>query len=172
MGTDKALLAWGNSSLLSHQFNTLEEVVRKFKGRAFVSGDRPGFPSLLDLISDQGPLAGLQSVFKISTDGALVLVMPVDMPELDGGLLERLIRSIHDADCVQYEGFELPLAIRISEKTRGILAQTLGAAARSDRSVWTLLSRLEVLKLSLESHGKEQFRNLNFIHEYHNARGG
>jgi molybdopterin-guanine dinucleotide biosynthesis protein A len=84
MGTDKAQIAWGTGTLLTHAVDRMSQVV----SNVFVVGSVEGAPVrvLPDVFDESGPLGGLQaSLAQTATDWNLVLA--VDMPLVPAGLL-------------------------------------------------------------------------------------
>ncbi len=98
MGRDKAMLPFGNSSMLQ----TLIDRYRRF-GSVGVSVDRPGrFPfngaiELVDRYPGQGPMNGIISGF-LATDAEEMLLTAVDLPYGDSELALRLSELRGSAD--------------------------------------------------------------------------
>jgi molybdenum cofactor guanylyltransferase len=84
MGTDKAQIAWGRGTLLTHAVDRMRQVASK----VFVVGSADGAPVgvLPDVFAGSGPLGGLQAALaETATEWNLVLA--VDMPLVPAGLL-------------------------------------------------------------------------------------
>src|SRR6478752_8950408 len=91
MGRDKALLPWGEGTLVEH----VAEVVRSGVGNVTVIGR-----DVADLIPDQGPLGGLLTALAgMKADWALMVAvdMPNLTPEVVRGLGEAARGSEADA---------------------------------------------------------------------------
>jgi molybdopterin-guanine dinucleotide biosynthesis protein A len=84
MGTDKARIAWGRGTLLTHAVDRMRQVA----SGVFVVGSVESAPVKVfpDVFPESGPLAGLQAALaQTVTDWNLVLA--VDMPLVPVGLL-------------------------------------------------------------------------------------
>jgi len=108
MGRDKALLEWGNISLLEHMTQLLSTVAHKVQ----IIG-RSDFP---DKIAERGPLGGILTALSI-TDRDANLFVAVDLPLLTPGFLsffqERVLGSPRDLVACRVENrFPLCLGIR------------------------------------------------------------
>jgi molybdenum cofactor guanylyltransferase len=102
MGRDKALLAFGNHTLVEH----IAGVVAAAAGAVTLIGDprkygELGLPVIPDAMPGQGPLGGIYTALAASL-AEWNLVLACDMPKVDAGflaaLLERAERS--DPDCL------------------------------------------------------------------------
>lgn len=123
MGGDKALLSWQGQSLLQHQWQMLNGLF--LPENIWVSGNREGFPHILDQITNAGPLVGVYSALqkllqeKTCSDFSILFV-PVDMPFLN----EKSIAKLYSFSCgeafacdgVYFSGYELPVLILNPEK--------------------------------------------------------
>lgn len=153
MGTDKALLPWGDGTLLTH----MHAVLRTAGAReVIVSGDRPGFDSVPDTQPDTGPMGALAQLAPRLRDGAWIVV-PVDMPLLSSGLLQALMRT--DADCACVEAHALPMALRLDAGVRATL-QEIGSLTGRACSLRALQQRLHTVHLP-SSPWKQVLRNCN-----------
>jgi molybdopterin-guanine dinucleotide biosynthesis protein A len=120
MGRDKALLPWGEGTLLNHAVALMHSAgVETVK----VSGDRPGFDCLPDTTPGAGPGVAISDLLASLPADAAVLVVPVDMPLLTPALLARLASVSGRA--AYFEGFPLPALL----PTRGPEGQPLRADA-------------------------------------------
>lgn len=107
MGRDKAELEVGGRTLLERAVATLSEVAPEVLlatgGGARYAGR--GCRVVLDRYADAGPLAGLEAglaavegTLAEGNPGAFVVVLPCDMPRVDGGLLRALLeRAVREA---------------------------------------------------------------------------
>ena len=101
MGRDKALLPWGEATLLDHAIARLAAVcadTRILCGPAARYGDR-GRPLVADAVPGAGPLGGLAAALA-DAGGADALVLAVDLPFVTVELLAALASSRPGADAV------------------------------------------------------------------------
>ena len=92
MGQDKAWLQVDGESLLARQIRLVREVGASevfISGRANTDYSRFDCRVLQDRLVDAGPLAGIESALAASSS-SLLLVLAVDMPKMQVGLLRRL----------------------------------------------------------------------------------
>lgn len=102
MGRDKALLAWGESTLLDHTIDRLRETceqVRLLTGPTARYHDR-GLPVDADVVPGTGPLGGLYTGLLRLTSGALGLFLAVDLPRVPVSLLQALLGLAEGFDVV------------------------------------------------------------------------
>jgi molybdopterin-guanine dinucleotide biosynthesis protein A len=102
MGRDKALLPWGDGTLLDHMIGLLKE---SGLASVIVCGERPGYPSVADPEPNQGPGIAISHLLASLAPDAWALIVPVDMPLLTPALIRRLLgepgrppRAAHYAD--------------------------------------------------------------------------
>ena len=93
MGRDKALLADGGTTLVAR----IADAVRTACGSVALLGDPARYahlniPVVADVIPGCGPLSGLHAALH-ATGAEWVLLVACDLPNIDSGLLERLIRN-------------------------------------------------------------------------------
>ncbi|MGC9470990.1 MAG: molybdenum cofactor guanylyltransferase [Bacteroidales bacterium] len=123
MGTDKALLPWGKTSMLEHAANRLRSVCHEV---VISSNDRkhriPGCALIPDMIPGTGPLGGILSVMKHRNDD-FFLVLSVDLPLVTAAILEQILslrksyslviplnsNGTHEPTCACYHRKLLPL---------------------------------------------------------------
>lgn len=101
MGRDKALLPWGDATLLDHALARLRDVtddVRILCGSEERYADR-GVQVVTDLVSDASPLGGLLAGLT-ATDKPLTLLLGVDLPLVPSTLLRFLVEIAPGADAV------------------------------------------------------------------------
>ena len=153
MGTDKALLPWGDGTLLTHMPALLRAAGAC---EVIVSGDRPGFDSVPDAQPDTGPMGALAQLAPRLGDGAWIVV-PVDMPLMSIELLHALLAT--DAACTCVEGHALPMALRLDADVRATLEEIGGLTGRAC-SLRALQQRLHTVHLP-SSPWKQVLRNCN-----------
>ena len=101
MGKDKALLAWGATTLLDHTLARLRDAcgeTRILCGPEARYGDR-GVPVDLDVIEDAGALGGVLTgltVLAARAEPASGLFLAIDLPEVPTELLRHLV-ALSDA---------------------------------------------------------------------------
>jgi molybdopterin-guanine dinucleotide biosynthesis protein A len=129
MGRDKAALAYRGQTQLARTF----DLVARHCERTFVSvrreqaGDpsRAGYPQIVDLIDDAGPIAGIAAAQATHPDAGW-LVVACDLPFLDDAAIELLVARRHDHSITAYrsthDGLPEPLCAIYEPSTRaGIL---------------------------------------------------
>ncbi|MBI3932669.1 MAG: molybdenum cofactor guanylyltransferase [Acidobacteria bacterium] len=103
MGRDKALLPWGDVTLLDHAVARLRVVcgdVRILSGPETRYADR-GLPVLVDVVSEAGALGGLMTGLQaLAHDDALGLFLAVDLPLVPVELLRGLVARAEGFDAV------------------------------------------------------------------------
>lgn len=141
MGRDKALLPWGEGTLLDRMIERLREAGAL---RMVVSGDRPSHGGIPDAWRDGGPVCGLASVVPHCGDGVAVVV-PVDLPLLDTRRIRVLAEATHAQGAAFFAGHPLPCGLRIDTSARRTIAG-IAAAARGP-SMRQLLATLGATEL-------------------------
>lgn len=140
MGADKALLPWGEGTLLTHMHALLQ---RAGAQEVIVSGDRPALQGVPDALPDTGPMGALAQLAPRLQDGAWIVV-PVDMPLLSVDLLQALLTT--DAPCICVEAHPLPMALRLDADMRAVLGD-IGNRPGRERSLRALQQRLHAVHL-------------------------
>lgn len=158
MGTDKALLPWGNGTLLTHMRGMLTDAGAI---EVIVSGDRPDVGGVPDATRDTGPMGALSQLASRLTDGAWIIV-PVDMPLLSTDLLHALRAA--DAACACVEGHPLPMMLRVDDGMRALM-HAVGARAGRERSLWALQQGVDTQHLPAECW-QQALRNCNTPEEW------
>jgi len=153
MGRDKALLPWGDGTLLTHMHALLraagaDEVV--------VSGDRPDLDGVRDVLPDTGPMGALAQLVPRLCDGPWIVV-PVDMPLLSTALLRALLAP--EAACVCVEGNPLPMMLRLEPTVRAAM-MAVGACSGRACSLHALQQRISARVLPAVPW-RDQLRNCN-----------
>ena len=154
MGRDKALLPWGDGTLLSHMQQRLRA---SGLGRVVVSGEYPHCEAIPDRFAACGPLGGLGSIAAALPDADL-LVVPVDMPLVSPALL-RYLRETPAADCACFQDQPLPLRLRLNAASRSALAALLEGPSYG-RSLRALHAALSGEVLALPVHWQAQLCDL------------
>lgn len=138
-----------------------DEVVVLGHGR----GVEPSLPRLEDAVPDAGPAGGLLALLQ-SGWGDVYVVLPVDMPLIDGALLEELLAALAGAPeahaatfAVEGRREPLPLVLRASARPR-----VAAALARGERGLGRILDDLG----SLQVPGRESvlLQNINTSEDF------
>ena len=162
MGTDKALLPWGDGTLLTHMRALL---LTAGASEVIVSGDRPDIDGVPDATPDTGPMGALAQLAPRLHDGAWIVV-PVDMPLLSAELLRALLAV--DATCACVEGHALPMALRMDADVRAVMGE-IGCQSGRACSLRSLQARLQAQWLHA-SHWQHVLRNCNTPEEWARLR--
>jgi molybdopterin-guanine dinucleotide biosynthesis protein A len=101
MGRDKALLPWGEVTLLDHAVRRLEKCCDEVR---ILCGPRPrytdrGFPTHVDAVPGAGALGGILTGLQLLQEG-LGLFLAIDVPRVPVALLRRLIELSEGFDAV------------------------------------------------------------------------
>jgi len=174
MGRDKALLPWGEGTLLDHAVRRLAaccDDVRILCGReARYAGC--GRPLVLDRVPEAGPLGGVLSGLE-SLDGELGLFLGVDLPAVSVMLLRRLLERApgHDAVVPRSPGGPEPLCAVYRRSCLPAIRSRVTAGDLKMTSFWPEVRVLEVGPDELSAFGdpSELFRNLNEPADYDQA---
>lgn len=163
MGVDKASLPYGAQTLLEH--------MRAVAGRAgagpVLVGGGPR-SDLTDPVAGAGPVAGLWALARTVPDTdppSRWVVIPVDMPLLEGDLLRRLATA--GPRPAFYAGHPLPLALTMDRATRGTL-ERIGErlSAGESLSVRQVLALIAARALAPQATERAQLVNANTPHEW------
>jgi molybdopterin-guanine dinucleotide biosynthesis protein A len=157
MGRDKALLNWGDGSLLSHMVHLLSTVA----GKVQVIG-RDEFP---DRVPGRGPLGGILTALEV-TDKDANLFLAVDMPLLTTSFLtvfrDRFLATSKGVQaCRIGNRFPLCLGIRrdvVSELARAVSAGNYSVHKFIERSDAEILEEDELRTIGIDG---KIFANIN-----------
>lgn len=116
-----------------------------------------GYPVLEDVVTDQGPLGGLYSLFDQLPSDALILI-PCDCPDLRPETLLALIRKFQPPATVARDPEQIHPLVGIYH--RSCLPFVEMALTSGRRSMHGLLDALDAHTLEFED--AEQFRNINY----------
>ena len=142
MGTDKAVLDYGQGEETRRVFHLLEGVC----AQVFVScradqadlPGRKGLPQVHDTLLGKGPLSGILAAFDLRPD-ATWLVVACDLPRVDREVLETLVRGRNPFKFATafrgYQGFPEPLCALYEPKARPRFYQFLAAGFDCPRKV-------------------------------------
>lgn len=157
MGRDKAMLSWRGQPLIEHQIDLLKAVG---VDAVHVSGDRPDYDGIVDLVSHAGPIGGIAGVAAVIGDAEL-LVIPVDMPCLQPSLLRRLQTDSTRSHCVHFTDHVLPMRLRLDATCRTALGALMIAHDDRSRSLRALQDRVGVSEIPLHDDEAAQLIDCN-----------
>jgi molybdopterin-guanine dinucleotide biosynthesis protein A len=144
MGRDKALLPWGQGTLLDRMIAVLATAGAT---RVLVSGDRPAYGGIGDVVPDRGPVGGLHAVLR-HVEGP-VLVVPVDLPRLRPERVEALLAGMGTAGAAMFAGHPLPCALHADDAARAVV-DGMSAAGPGGVSVLRVLEALGAIVVPVE----------------------
>lgn len=165
MGTDKAGIAWQDSTLLARVVGALapvcgEVVVVRAPGQVL-----PPLPADVrtaeDAHPDRGPLEGMLAGLRAIAPGTIAFVCAVDAPFLGPRFVGDVLAAVEpgsDAAVPRVAGRAQPLAAAYRREVAGEVEALLAAGGRS---MGALLERLEVRWLDDLPGAAEAVRNLN-----------
>lgn len=157
MGTDKALLPWGDGTLLEHMTRKLAAVA----GRVCVVG-RGDLP---DRRPERGPVEGIATALSVTaTEDNLIVA--VDLPELDPAFLQYLAGRLEKSrsgllTCRVAD--RTPLCLGIRAGCIDAVDRYLDSGKRSLRGLLETIDHETVDEKQIRSAGfpVDMFRNLN-----------
>ena len=168
MGSDKAMLSWRGRPLIERQLEVLREVgVDEVR----VSGARPDYAGIADPVAQAGPLGGLAGVAQALADEVDLLVIPVDMPLLQAGLLRRLRDEQPRARSLSFVAHVLPLRLRLDERSRQALAELMSRDDPRQRSLRALQAAVGHQELALAATEAPQLADCNTATEWNEVAG-
>jgi molybdenum cofactor guanylyltransferase len=175
MGEDKALLAWGPSTLLDHTLGRLRAVCAEVR---ILSGPRPryldrGVPVIVDLADDAGPLAGIEAA--LASPGVTVgLFLGVDLPFVPSELLAGLLAQAEDVDAAVpvVGGRPEPLCAVYAASCLPAVRAALREGERRMTSFWPRVRVRQVPEEEIARFGApaDLFANVNTPNDYRQAR--
>lgn len=175
MGSDKALLPWGETTLLDHTLRRLAEVsshVRILCGSELRYTDR-GVPVEIDVVPDAGPLGGLATGL-LCLRGTVGLFLGVDLPFVPPTFLQGLVELIEGFDAVVPSpgGRPQPLCGAYRATCLPAVRFRLDAGLLHMTSFWPEVKVRLVEDAELSRHGDAEamFLNLNTLEDYEGAR--
>lgn len=161
MGRDKALIPYGDHTLLEH----IARVVERACGSVVLVGCPERYralpyPAIEDALPEQGPLGGIQAALCASS-AEWNLVVACDMPLITVELLESLLDAVRECagDClvpVSPDGRLQPLCALYRRRCLDTVSALLG---RGERKMCDAIPQLGAVLLPMSS--AEAFRNLN-----------
>jgi molybdopterin-guanine dinucleotide biosynthesis protein A len=174
MGRDKALLRFGEVTMLEHLArlagrvfeDTLVVVERRSKTKGL---DLGGAKICLDVFQNRGPLAGIYTGLSYASCEA-ACVLTCDMPFVDEVLLRSLAgfwRAGEDAVCFEEKGGRLQPFPGIYARSSRFLMRTL--LDQGEASMKRFLEVALVRPLEFREERIEVFTNMNTIEDYYHV---
>jgi molybdopterin-guanine dinucleotide biosynthesis protein A len=166
MGQDKAFLRLGDRTLLAHALQLAHAV----SGNAWIVGSTEKFADYgsvaEDVYPERGPLAGIHAALtRTSTD--LNLIMAVDLPFLQPGLLNYLISQACGTAAVvvvpRAGGGLQPLCALYRQSFAEVAERALRAGRNKIDNLFAEVTTRVIEQEELQRNGfrEEMFRNLN-----------
>jgi len=171
MGRDKALLRFGNRTLLQHALQTAALVA----GSTYIVGPKERYAAcgavIEDIYTGCGPLAGIHAALG-ATGTELNLILSVDMPRMTAGFLRWLIEQARAASQLivvpDADGGPQPLC---AVYRRSVAGKAEEALRKGDYKIGHLFSQAPTRLISepeivAAGFSVEIFQNLNTPEEY------
>jgi molybdopterin-guanine dinucleotide biosynthesis protein A len=172
MGTDKALLPWGDGTLLDRALATLRAVCSDVR---ILSGPGPRYADRGARVETDrqaaGPLAGLETAL-VAAESRPALLLAVDLPWVEPPLLSKLLSLFpgHDAVVPVVERPQPLCAIYAPTCLEPVRAR-LAADERKMTSFWPDVRVRQATEADLAGFALDRiFRNLNSRDDYEEAR--
>jgi molybdopterin-guanine dinucleotide biosynthesis protein A len=168
MGRDKALLPWGEGTLLDHALARLREVCRDVR---ILSGAEPRYAGRgavvhVDAVRHAGPLGGIHAGL-LHLTAPLALFLAVDVPFVPPAVLAALLATAEaegsDAVVPVVGGHPEPLCAVYRRTCLKAVRERLEAGERKMTSFWPDVRVRTVAEEEIAAFGdpREMFRNLN-----------
>lgn len=164
MGQDKSRLVLGGQTLL-------ERAVKLLQGSGaelVLVGGGEGSNSVPDLLPHCGPPGGLYSLLdhikhNYGLDGSPLLLIPVDMPLLSKGTLQKLLAASVNASCCHFENEVFPCVIKATPDLYTHLRDLFneGTQVGGSRSMTGVFSYLGAKVVSVDGIAPYEFHNTN-----------
>ncbi len=166
MGTDKALIRFGNKTLIEHAC----ELIRQFCREILISANNlnkhflPEYQTFADEIQGLGPIGGIYTCLKHSGTKENLLVA-VDIPFINSGLLQYLLSHTDEAELVmpRVRGGNVEPLCAVYNKSVVRHLETM--IAEKDLKVQHLMHRcsIKILEISeeLDFYNDRLFFNVN-----------
>ena len=175
MGKDKALLPWGEKTLLDHALSRLREATSR--APAILTGPEPrysdrGAPVFPDVVPEAGALGGvLTGLERLPPDADFGLFLAVDLPFVPVELLRLLVSRAEagiDAVVAFSPSGPEPLCAVYARTAIEAVRRSVEAGELKMTSFWTALCVHALYEAALAELGDPAtlFRNLNTPAEY------
>ncbi len=169
-GQDKALYPYQGRPLIEYVIETARHVF----DRVAIVADRadrfgyPGIPCHADVISGQGPIAGVLTALRYAATER-VFILACDMPELDSGLMIHMnsVSEGHDVTVPWVSGYYEPLHAIYSKNCLPPIEESV---KKGKRQIVSFFDQVSVRKVTEEDIRKFidpslAFKNINYLHE-------
>jgi len=175
MGADKAFLDWAGRPLLAHMVELAKSVTREVK----IVGESAKFaafaPVVEDIFPGCGPLSGIHAAL-MNSDSELNLILGVDLPFLDSGLLNYIASQAAESGAVltvpSTRGHFEPLCAVYRKEFSGVAEKALQAGKFKIDALFQQVSLrvVDEKELAGAGHSLNAFRNLNTPEEWERAK--
>lgn len=164
MGQDKSRLMLDGQTLLERAVKLLQSSGAEL---VLVGGGK-GRSSVPDLLPHCGPPGGLYSLLdhikhNYGLDGSPLLLIPVDMPLLTMGTLQKLLAASVNASCCHFENEVFPCVIKATPDLYTHLRDLFndGTQVGGSRSMTGVFSYLGAKVVMVDGMASEEFQNSN-----------
>jgi molybdopterin-guanine dinucleotide biosynthesis protein A len=164
-GFDKSFLKKGNSTFIEHTISTFRELFHEI----IIITNQPETYNFIeaiksqDLIKDIGPLGGIYTALKVTTQPA-IFVVSCDMPYLDHTMIKQLTKEFdtttHDILMPCVEGDIEPLHAIYSTSIISAIEKNIKEKKFAIRDVFPLV-RIKYVDLPSTPSNKKYFTNVN-----------
>jgi len=175
MGADKAFLDWGGRPLLAHMVELAKSVAAGVK----IVGDPAKFATFAPVVEDIypgcGPLGGIHAAL-MNSESELNLILGVDLPFLDSGLLNYVASQAAESGTVVTvpfaSGYYEPLCAVYRKEFSRFAEKALRAGKYKIDALFPKVSLRVVDEKELAGAGYSltAFRNLNTPDEWERAK--
>ncbi|MCC7441563.1 MAG: NTP transferase domain-containing protein [Bdellovibrionales bacterium] len=175
MGRDKRFLWCDGEALIDRVARVVASALDVPTSRVVLLGDVPGRRCIPDQNPGLGPLGGIGSIVnsvEILGRATHCLVVPVDLPLIEAGMLRRLMEFPAEVKAARFEGQELPLAFLASDQARALLDGRIASAEPSFRSISLWFRDLQGVELPLGAGERAQLLNANTPQDWRTVPGG
>jgi molybdopterin-guanine dinucleotide biosynthesis protein A len=175
MGSDKAFLDLAGRPLLTHMLELAASVARQVK----IVGDPAKFAAFAPVVEDIypgcGPLGGIHAAL-VNSDAELNLILGVDLPFLNRGMLKYLVSQATDSGAVVTvpfaRGHYEPLCAVYRKEFSAIAEHALRAGKNKIDALFPKISLrlVDDKELTDAGYSLTAFRNLNTTEEWEQAK--
>ncbi len=159
MGEDKAKLPFAGQTLLDH----MVKLVKKSNiEKIFISGP----DNIKDIIKKRGPLSGIHAILSsIDNIYEYILFVPVDMPELQPTIIDKLLRETNSYHLIKFEYQQMPFLLQNNRDILELLEKILKEGENFSLSFFhAQIKRQKQLKLLPKE--RIYFNNINYKAEW------
>ena len=179
MGTSKALLPFGNETMLQRVVRLLSEVVKPIVVVAAGDQELPSLPSNVIVTRDErearGPLEGLRAGLKaLPSDVEVAYVTSCDVPLLVPGFVQQMLGLADDYDVavMEIDGFTHPLSAVYRRSTLQPIEELLAKDRLRPVFLFDAVKTRKVQRSEMTSDPDlRTLRNLNTREDYEKALG-